>query len=163
MNTVCFTGHRPQNLPYKFNENDWECIKIKSSLKDCIEKAINGGYTRFISGMAMGVDTWAAETVLELKKAHPHIKLEALIPCLDQCRYWSDCDKRRYYSILKQCDRKILLQKSYTPGCMQNRNRQMVERSDYVIAVWNGHSGGTAQTINYARRHEKKLAVISVK
>ena len=26
--TCCFTGHRPQSLPWKFNEQDERCLKI---------------------------------------------------------------------------------------------------------------------------------------
>ena len=37
--------------------------------------------TRFISGLAEGVDTWAAEIVLDIKDEHPNITLETTIPC----------------------------------------------------------------------------------
>lgn len=41
--TVCFTGHRPQSLPWKFNENDTRCIEIKNKLHYEIINAINKG------------------------------------------------------------------------------------------------------------------------
>lgn len=37
------------------------------------------------------------------------------------------------------------------------RNRQIVECADLVIAVWDGHSPGTAYTVDYA--HEKGVPV----
>lgn len=66
--TCCFTGHRPQSLPWKFNEQDERCLKMKEQLRNEIIKAIKNGYTTFISGMALGFDMICAEIVLELKK-----------------------------------------------------------------------------------------------
>lgn len=39
------------------------------------------------------------------------------------------------------------------------RNKQMVEKSDYVICFWDGNSRGTKSTINYARQHNKPLKI----
>lgn len=73
--TCCFTGHRPQSLPWKFNEQDERCLKMKEQLRNEIIKAIKNGYKTFISGMALGFDMICAEMVLELKKTYPFIKL----------------------------------------------------------------------------------------
>lgn len=82
--TCCFTGHRPHKFPFKYNERHPDCIQLKSLLKREIKKAIHEGYKTFISGMAIGVDIWAAEAVLELRKLHPRIRLVAAVPCLNQ-------------------------------------------------------------------------------
>lgn len=71
--SCCFTGHRPQSLPFRFNENDERCIDLKRRLKDAIiEMITQNGVTHFISGMAIGVDMYAAEIVLELKETYPN-------------------------------------------------------------------------------------------
>ena len=58
MKTCAFTGHRPQNLPFGFNEEDERCINLKKTLREQIINLIeNEGITHFISGMAIGVDT----------------------------------------------------------------------------------------------------------
>lgn len=86
-----FTGHRPQNLPFRFNENDDRCIALKQKLRDCIVQLIEQeGVRHFISGMAIGVDMYAAEIVLELKAEYPFITLEAAIPCETQAAKWSE-------------------------------------------------------------------------
>lgn len=79
--TCCFTGHRPQNLPWGFNEKDKRCLKIKKQLKIEIVKAIKNGYTTFISGMALGFDIICAEMVLALKQKYSQIRLIGAIPC----------------------------------------------------------------------------------
>ena len=43
-----------------------------------------------------------------------------------------------------------MVQDHYSPGCMQRRNRYMVDHSALLIAVYNGQAGGTRQTLEYA-------------
>jgi hypothetical protein len=68
--TICFTGHRSQKLPWRFNEEDERCIRMKDKLKDIIEKAIKDGYDRFITGMALGFDMICAEIVLDTREIY---------------------------------------------------------------------------------------------
>ena len=74
-------GTPPSEPAFPF-ENDERCIDLKRRLKDAIiEMITQNGVTHFISGMAIGVDMYAAEIVLELKETYPNISLEAAIPC----------------------------------------------------------------------------------
>lgn len=76
--TCAFTGHRPQSLPFGFDESDKRCTSLKSVMRDQIVALIeNEGVTHFITGMALGVDMYAAEIVLDLKSKYPHITLKA--------------------------------------------------------------------------------------
>ncbi len=52
MKTCAFTGHRPQNLPWQFNENDKNCLKLKQILNQQISQLAKNGFTDFLSGMA---------------------------------------------------------------------------------------------------------------
>lgn len=158
----CFTGHRPQNLKFGYNEHSFECIRLKKLLR----KAIIGMITKynvshFISGMALGVDMYAAEIVLEVKKEFPNVILECAIPCRTQATKWSSHFVERYNNIVDNADVKTILQESYTKDCMRKRNEYMINHSNYVIAVFNGESGGTANTINYARKNKKKILIIN--
>ena len=40
------------------------------------------------------------------------------------------------------------------------RNREIVNKADLVIALWDGVSGGTAYTVQYAESIEKRLLLI---
>lgn len=62
--SVAFTGHRPQKLPFGFDETDPRCVGFKRRLCNSIEMMILEGYTHFISGGALGMDMYAAEAVL---------------------------------------------------------------------------------------------------
>lgn len=158
---ICsFTGHRPQTLPFGYKERDPRCKKLKRVLRAEIIRQIRGGVTHFISGMALGIDMYAAEIVLDLKKKYPCVTLEAAIPCETQALKWREQDRDRYYGIIEQCDKETLIQKQYSSDCMHKRNRYMVDQADVVIAVWNGQPSGTGKTVEYAIEKGKTVAVI---
>ena len=101
-----------------------------------------------------------AEAVLQAKKQHKNIVLEIAVPCRNQDMKWSKDDKKRYEKILNSADFVNVLSESYTSFCMQKRNEYMVNKSDLVIAFWNGEeSGGTWNTMKYAQRKSKQLLI----
>lgn len=159
--TCCFTGHRSQKLPWRFNEQDERCLQMKENAKQEIISAINRGYIYFISGMAIGFDMICAELVLELKKQYPQIKLVCAIPCKGQEKVWNSLTQKRYNNIIKQADKKVVLAEKYTPECMLDRNRYMINNSSLCIALFDGKPGGTAKTIKFAE--ENDVEVIKIK
>lgn len=158
--TCCFTGHRPEKLPWRYNENDSRCIALKRKIYDIIEAVYLSGVTHFICGMAKGCDMYFCEAVIELRDEYPNITLEAAIPCETQALGWSETDRNRYYYLASQCDDETMLQRAYSPDCMLKRNMYMVDNSSVLIAVYSGSFGGTMQTVNYARR--RGLEIISI-
>lgn len=152
--TCCFTGHRPEKLPWGRDESDPRCLMLKQRLRDVIEESYRDGMRHFICGMARGCDFYFAETVLELRRSHPEITLEAAIPCASQSHGWRREEQLRWQRILASCDLETLVQERYDPGCMLRRNRYMVDHSALVIAVYDGSDGGTRRTLEYAIRQK---------
>lgn len=99
--------------------------------------------------------------MLELKNVYPQIKLECALPCEGQSEKWTEIQRNRFLHIVRNSDIKTLLQNKYTPDCMQKRNQYMVLNSNYIIAVWNGESGGTKNTLVYAMKLNKKIIRIN--
>ena len=151
---VCFTGHRPETMI------GIERIKVKSLLKAEIKKAIQDGYVTFISGMARGIDMWAAEIVLAEKKKNPDIHLICASPHEGFEKRWDETEKQRYRDILSQADIVKYICEHASRSCYQIRNEWMVDRSARVIAAFNGEKGGTQNTILYAQR--KGVEVINI-
>lgn len=69
----CFTGHRPEKL--KTTEERLEML-----LKKEIKKAVAGGFTTFITGMAKGTDIVAGKIVLHLREQDDQFKLICTLP-----------------------------------------------------------------------------------
>jgi len=161
MKTCAFTGHRPQNLPFGFEEKDRRCRALKKLLRrEIIRQIKENGVTHFITGMALGTDMYAAEIVLMLKSRYRNITLECAIPCQSQADKWSPEQQARYRDIVSRCDKQTLIQRMYTADCMHRRNRYMVDQADVLIAVWDGGSGGTGMTVQYAQGQGKPVTVI---
>lgn len=151
--TCCVTGHR--NLPQN------EINKIKATLRRETDLAVADGYTRFMSGFADGVDQYFSEIVLERKKARPELELVAVIAY--QKRLDSLKGKGKTNELLAACADVIVMQEEYHPSVYSHRNRYMVERSDRVIAVYDGREkGGTVRAIRFAHQMRKELREIPV-
>jgi len=153
---MVFTGHRPHKLG-GYGENP-----TKTRVKEAVHAAIskfsfaNPGAS-FISGMALGLDQWAAEIVLELG-----LPLIAAVPCKGQERMWPPSSKQTYWDLISRATEVVVLAEHYSPVVMQIRNRWMVDQATDVLAVWDGSSGGTGNCVRYARTasHKPNLLII---
>ena len=161
LKTCCFTGHRPQKLPWRFDETDERCTELKLKISTEIEKAIQRGYTHFISGMALGCDIYFAEAVLNLKLIYPHIELECAIAYETQTSKWSSHWRERYFDIVAKCDKETLLARRYYNGCLMERNIYMVDKSSLLIAAYiENKRSGARNTFTYAKA--KRIKIISI-
>ena len=141
----CFTGHRPNKLDYSEGE-------IKPLLETAIDNAISDGYVTFITGMAEGVDIWAAEIVLKKKKENKDLHLICAVPHPGFEKRRSRYEKERYENIIKTADYVTTISDNYYRACYQKRNIWMVDHSSLVIAVFNGTASGTKNTVDYAKK-----------
>lgn len=159
---VCaFSGHRPNKFPWRSDESDDRCVCLKDILCAQIEKLIAAGVTDFLTGMARGVDTWAALLVLRLREQNPRLRLHCILPCREQAEMWTASDQDIYFSVLKQADSVVYVNRHYTKDCMIARNRFMVEHSGLLLAVYNGEQrGGTAATVRWARRLGREVIIL---
>lgn len=159
--TCAFTGHRPVRFSFGYDEEDEKCLRLKLVLARQISALIEGGVSLFYTGMALGTDQWCAGIVLDMKRQYPNVRLIAVLPCETQANKWSPEQRERYFNTLEQCDDVITLNARYTPGCMHERNRYMVDHVQYLLAVYDGgEKGGTAYTIRYAREKKREIIVI---
>lgn len=144
LHRCCFTGHRPQKLRRSETE-------IKADLESAIQQAITDGYTTFITGMAYGVDIWAGQIVVRLRKSNPALHLIAAVPFRGFEDRWSADWKRAYQELLEQVNLVKYICPGYNAGAYQRRNEWMVDHASRVIAVFNGEPSGTKNTIIYAQ------------
>lgn len=151
----CFTGHRPEKL--HADEST-----ICTALDQAIDAAIADDFTTFISGMARGVDIWAAEIVLHKRQYNPALHLICACPYPGFELRWTPEWVERYRSVLDAADLVRFICPAFTMASYQQRNEWMVDHSSRVIAVFNGEAGGTRNTILYAQRKSHCFSIIYV-
>lgn len=151
--TCCFTGHR------KIPPEEYECVAKR--LKSQIISLINQGIIYYSAGGALGFDTMAAKTVIELKEFYPQIKLILVLPCETQTRGWNKSEVLEYEELKKRCDKYVYISQKYERGCMFKRNRHLVDNSSYCICYLTKSYGGTAYTVNYAEMNGLKVINIA--
>ena len=139
--SCAFTGHRNLNADFSLKELK---IKIEGLIK---EKKVN----TFYCGMAMGFDLYAGEIVAKLKKKYP-VRLIACVPYYGQEKGYLEDYKKRYVKLLKACDEQVLLSEKYYRGCLLQRNRYMVDNSQFLICYLREQMGGTFYTVKYFKK-----------
>ena len=152
--TCCFTGHRPGKLVADESE-------IRAWLRQEINRAVNSNFNTFICGMADGVDVWAALEVLALRKNNPEIRLVSAVPFRGMDKSSQCGDISLFNKIISESDYVHYICDYYTRWCFLARDRWMVDRSERVIAVFNGSKGGTAYTLEYARNKGREIVVVN--
>ena len=159
--SCAFTGHRPKSFPWRYDETAEGCVMLKGILAVQIITLVDKGVTAFFSGMALGTDLWSSETVLDLRKDNPALKLHCILPHEGQADKWSTSSRERYNAILKQADSVEYVSRIYYDGCMIDRNHRLVESSSLLLAVYSGaRRSGTGATVNYARKLGREIIVI---
>ena len=160
MGTVAFTGYRPNKMPFKEDKYNKQYIRFRELQFKVISRLTERGYTHFISGVAIGFDTWAAEDVLELQSKEK-ISLECAIPCPYQEQKWSFADKKRYTKILREASKTTLVCRIHSDDCYFLRNKYMVDNADVIVCAYDGRPGGTAHTVSYALNQNKIVIQIN--
>jgi len=147
-NTVCVTGHRPKTMGWGYDLSSRQWVKLQDKL---CETLLAAGCKDAWTGMALGVDTVFARAVLDLKNQGVNIRLHAAIPFRGQESKWLDSSVIEYKSILARADETVIVSEgSYAGWKMTERDHFMVDRSQMVIAVWNGSNSGTGRCAAYA-------------
>lgn len=153
---VAFTGHRPDKL------GGYNDLHMRKQIKHWLTNLLSHYKTldpelRAISGMALGVDQWAAEVCVDLG-----IPFTAAVPFTGQEGRWPQESQERYaYLMEKAASVHVVCTGGYAPEKMQCRNEWMVDQlspdGDVLIAVWDGSAGGTANCVRYAEKIGKKI------
>ncbi|MBR3383305.1 MAG: DUF1273 family protein [Clostridia bacterium] len=153
---VSFTGHRAAKLPWGYDERDERCLAFKAKLEAEIIRAYRQGARYFLSGMADGVDLYAAESVLKLSHSFPEMKLVAVFPFgrgdTERKRRCAD----RAYRVVSVCG-------EYAPYAYMARNEYLVRHSSRIICGFTGEAAsGTGATIRLASREGIDIVILSI-
>jgi uncharacterized phage-like protein YoqJ len=123
---------------------------------------INTVYT----GMASGIDLLVGLAVIKFNKEYNNkIKLIAAIPGKDQTKNMTQYEKNIYEKILFKASEVIQIEphKNATAKILKKRSDTMIDKSDLVLAYWDGkkYKSGTYHTINYAYKKSIPIYIVN--
>ena len=149
---VAFTGHRPDKLGgYKVPNPIYDHVykQIKTALQELKPDKV-------ISGMALGVDQWAAAIAYKLG-----IPFLAAIPFDGQESAWPQESQKTFRLLRRLASEEVIVcEGGYAASKMQTRNIWVVDHCDKLIAVWDGSKGGTGNCVEYAKAIGKDIYYI---
>lgn len=148
------TGHRPPKVG-GYEENNLTAHLIKKKMRQSI---LAHEPEQLITGMALGVDTWAAEIAIEL-----NIPFVAAIPFMGQQLKWPSAAQSRYLQLIDRATAvKVVCKGGYAVWKMQERNEWIIWHCDLLLAVWDkSPEGGTFKCITAAQKQEKPIELIT--
>lgn len=146
---IAFTGHRPNKLGgYKLPNPTY--IKVCSAIDAALQEFKP---EKIISGMALGIDQWAANIAVKL-----NIPFIAAIPFAGQEGKWPESSQKTFHALLNKAAEQVIVSPgAYEVAKLQVRNEWMVDRCDLLIAVWDGTKGGTGNCVEYAKSVNKDI------
>ena len=152
-NACCFSGHRD------IAASEYSNIAYQTELK--VIDLIGQGFTNFYAGGALGFDTIATKAVINAKRLFPHVKLALILPCKEQDKKWKEPEKNQYKELLNKADHVEFISENYTQDCMFQRNRRLVDSSSVCLCYLNKNKGGTAFTVEYAKKQGVQIINIA--
>lgn len=142
---VCGAGHYPEELGSAYDRR--RLVQLATGWLERRKPV------RVISGMAAGWDHALALAAVTLA-----IPLIAAVPYPGFEEPWSEEHQQLFHDILELATEvHFLAEPGASTEKRRERNLWMVDRSDKVLALWNGAEGGTAHCIRYAREQGKPV------
>jgi uncharacterized phage-like protein YoqJ len=103
MKNLLVTGYRAHELGI-FDQKHKGIVYIRKAIEARLTPLVEEGLEWVITPGQYGVDLWACEAVIRLKRRYPHLKLSILSAYINPEEKWKE-DKQQYYrQILKGVD-----------------------------------------------------------
>ena len=138
---VSFFGHRRlENFSF-----------VSEALSNEIEKMLSSNsYIDFLVGRNGDFDRIVAETVRQKRKQFPECECNLIwiLPYLTKELHSQHVSYQEYYNEIEICEKSSF---AYPKAAFTIRNREMINRSDFVIFFVTHTSGGAFQTLEYAK------------
>jgi len=156
---AAFSGYRKEKI--KLTEKDTSYTSVRERIVRRTASAVlllrDQGYNTFLCGMATGFDLWAGLAVLSLKKQLSDLRLIAVVPYRGQANGFPYEFKELHSAVLAAADRRVCLHDTCTRSCFHERNRAMLDHASALVCYFDGQSGGTAYTVDLARKRDMTI------
>lgn len=165
---VYISGYKSSELGI-FKENDPGVVYIKLAIKKALLHLLDQGLEWVMVSGQLGVEMWAAEVTIELrKKQFPELKLAIITPFLEQESNWSDKNKEWYQSIIQRADfvDSVTKRKYDSPSQFRLKNQFAIQKTDALLLVYDEERDGSPKYLlqtakNYQENNEYPITQIT--
>lgn len=159
---ISATGHRPPKLGGYVPCEKHKAIRrhMRDTLQELQRKH---GEITIYSGGANGIDQFWMEVGHYLE-----IPVIAILPFPGFSRLWPRSGQEHLQDLLDKCwevrythSDADITDKSSAVQAMLDRDKDLVNACDLLVAYWNGTKGGTAHTVGFAKSADKPVLIFN--
>ena len=167
MKTIYVTGYRAQELGI-FNDKHPGIAVIKKALYDQLYPLCDAGLEWIVISGQLGVESWAAETALELKKEFPTLKYSVITPFLEQEKNWNEQKQAQYMHMVSNADfvTSVTKRPYEAPWQFIEKDKFIITNTDGMLLIYDEDNEGSPKYIlklveKYMEQHEYELIRIN--
>ncbi|MDW0111990.1 DUF1273 domain-containing protein [Sporosarcina saromensis] len=164
---LVITGYKAHELGI-FNDKHEGITIIKKALESRMIPLLESGLEWVIISGQPGVETWAAETVIDLQDDFPELQLAVITPFEEQEKNWNDAKKQAYEFILAHADYTVSLTKRpyEAPWQFIERDKFLLRNSDAILIVYDEENDGSPKfmkkmAVSYAEKSDYEVLTIA--
>lgn len=146
-----------KGMPWEKDEHSLTCCNFKDTLFGVIEKIIQSGYCHFIIGANKVFDIYVGEILIILKRVYPHISLEVITTPVSN---GPKNIRSRYKRVISWSDVKTFIKQQNVSDRTKACNKYMIDNSSLLVALWNGKTNETLNSIKYAVSNNTRVYLI---
>lgn len=162
--SCAITSQRPTRFKFKYQEYMTSCKRLKKRLHDVFTELYRRGVRRFYVGGALGVDLWAGEILLEMRRQEEYQELEIVLvyPFPGHDERWDPKSRERLRHLKESCDQFVMGSKIVGAQGYRERTAYMVEHADCLVAVYDESPGPSGVEAALQMAEARKLPVVLI-
>lgn len=138
------TGYKAHELGI-FDKKHIGIQYIKKAIDRKLRSLLDEGLQWVLISGQLGIEFWAAETVLALKEEYPQLKLAVFTPFFNQESRWKEETQLEYKQLLAKADHvdSITKREYESPAQLRLKNQFLIEKSDGLLIVYDESKPGS--------------------
>lgn len=137
LKTLFVTGYRSSELSV-FTEKDPKIQVVKKVIKMQLKAFLEEGLKWIVIGGNLGVEIWAGQVALELKKEYPELQLAIIQAYQGFEEHWNESNQQNLHFLKTQADfvdsvsRKLY----HDPSQLKNHTSFMIQHTDGALVIY---------------------------
>ncbi|MCU5745503.1 DUF1273 domain-containing protein [Staphylococcus sp. SQ8-PEA] len=135
--TIYITGYKSYELNI-YKDDMPEVQYIRKFIEHKLVPLIEEGLEWVLIQGQIGIELWAAEVVVAMKKTYPQIKLGIVTPFENHTERWNESNKLKYVKLAEQADfvDSVFHQPYEGPYQFQRADQFMLDHTDFTLLFY---------------------------